>query len=81
MRLARKSYMSPHNMGHVWKRNDYDRGIDIFGFSEGDHHNGPVCVNCGYGFCHHCEDKPSHVCPNAKAKAKKPVSRTRRTGA
>ena len=58
--------------GHVWKTNDYDRGIDIFGYDCGDH-NGPVCVNCGYGFCHHCRELPESWCPKAKKpkKAKK----------
>lgn len=67
-------YQSPNNRGHVWKRNDYDRSIDIFGKSAG-HHNGPVCVNCGYGFCHHCQTGPDHDCPKAKRKPKKKAKR------
>lgn len=40
---------------HVWAENDYDGNVDVFGLEFG-HHNGPRCVNCGYSFCHHCED-------------------------
>lgn len=52
--------------GHVWKTRDDvgSEGIDIFGYEIGNH-NGPICVNCGYGFCHHCEEIPDHDCPYA----------------
>lgn len=63
MSLARVTYKYPNNRGHIWKRS---RGaIDVFAY-EGGYHNGPECVNCGYGFCHHCKDGPDHDCPNAK---------------
>lgn len=46
---------------HLWKTydgqgtvNKNDPNIDICAYSSGDVHNGPVCINCGYGFCHHC---------------------------
>jgi len=57
--------------GHVWKKNDYDGGVDIFGFEIG-RHNGPVCVVCGYGFCHHCQDVPSIDCPSEPGEGTKP---------
>lgn len=64
-------YSAPKNRrGHVWKKEE-DGDIDIFGMSAG-HHNGPVCVKCGYGFCHHCHELPQMDCPKAtKRKAKK----------
>lgn len=46
--------------GHVWQK-DEDGDIDIFGH-ESDPHNGPVCVRCGYGFCHHCHELPEVDC-------------------
>ena len=49
--------------GHIWKTNDYDGSVDIFGFEAGKYHNGPICTVCGYGFCHHCQDLPSIECP------------------
>ena len=49
--------------GHVWKQNGPDGVIDIFGFESGSC-NGPICVNCGYGFCHHCQEEPTVDCPN-----------------
>jgi hypothetical protein len=53
-------------MGHVWRRNDYNEEVDVFGYEEGEYHNGPVCVRCGYGFCHHCGDRPCTPCPGEK---------------
>lgn len=47
--------------GHVWKLTESGE-IDIFGYNPSDPHNGPVCVNCGYGFCHHCHDLPLAKC-------------------
>lgn len=47
--------------GHVWKTNDYDKNTNIFGYEAGNH-NGPECVKCGYGFCHHCHELPSEPC-------------------
>jgi len=38
---------------HDWRREDGE--IDIFAFNPHDPHNGPSCVRCGEGFCHHCE--------------------------
>lgn len=51
--------------GHRWKRED-DGAIDIFGVEWG-HHNGPICVNCGYGFCHHCQELPGISCTVVEA--------------
>lgn len=49
---------------HDWQR-DEDDDIDIFAFNPHDPHNGPVCVRCGEGFCHHCEpDCYRYVCPS-----------------
>ena len=48
---------------HFWKIDDYDGGIDEFGF-ETDYHNGPRCKICGQGFCHHCEPECyDYECP------------------
>lgn len=41
------------NHGHVWKIDEYG-DVDLFAYYLGDYHNGPLCVNCGFGFCHHC---------------------------
>jgi len=48
--------------GHRWET-DEDGDIDIFAYNPEDPHNGPRCVKCGYGFCHHCEDGPNEECP------------------
>ena len=40
--------------GHGFAKNDYNDLIDIFGYESG-YHNGPVCVFCHMGFCHHCD--------------------------
>lgn len=49
--------------GHEWKKDS--RGIvDIFAFHPAIYHNGPLCVKCGYGFCHHCQQLPSKECPH-----------------
>ena len=54
------------NHGHVWmtrKESDpdlydgdteYDNQIDTFAYTPSEYCNGPVCKNCGYGFCQHC---------------------------
>ena len=53
--------------GHVWKKNEYDDNVDIFGYTYGEYCNGPVCIVCGYGFCHHCEDDiPQQDCTGNK---------------
>lgn len=49
--------------GHIWKI-DQDGSIDIFGVEYGNH-NGPICVNCEYSFCHHCEIGPKVDCSKA----------------
>ncbi len=51
--------------GHIWKTDD-DGAVDIFGYEYGTH-NGPVCVVCGYGFCHHCKELPSEDCTGVKS--------------
>jgi len=50
-----------NNRGHRWKYDD--EYLDILGYYPGDPHNGPICVACGYGFCHHCLDGPEIDCP------------------
>lgn len=41
---------------HEWVK---DNGrVDIFAYEVGEYHNGPKCIKCDYGFCHHCNDKP-----------------------
>ena len=47
--------------GHVWKR-DEDGTIDIFAYNPSEYCNGPQCVKCGYGFCHHCHVGPQVSC-------------------
>ena len=47
--------------GHEWER-DETGDVEIFAYSSGNYHNGPRCVKCGYGFCHHCHDEPQQEC-------------------
>lgn len=47
--------------GHVWQ--EFDGEIDVFAYEDGSYHNGPRCIKCGYGFCHHCQPGPDHDCP------------------
>jgi len=52
-----------NSRGHVWKKTEWDHEeTDVFAFCEGDMHNGPRCVKCNYGFCHHCEVLPVMDC-------------------
>ena len=46
--------------GHVWQTTEY--GVDIFAYSPSEYCNGPRCIHCGYGFCHHCIDEPATRC-------------------
>lgn len=55
--------------GHKWATcGDYfddgeeDNEVYMFGYTSGEYCNGPKCVKCGYGFCHHCQEKPSIDC-------------------
>jgi len=56
-----KAYVT-ETKGHEWKI-DEDGEIDIFAYNPHDPHNGPECVKCGYGFCHHCQELPDDNCP------------------
>lgn len=58
---------TPH--GHEWER-DETGDIEIFAYTNGDRCNGPKCVKCGYGFCHHCKDMPEHDCSAAEQEGK-----------
>lgn len=59
-----------NDRGHVWKKYGDDAAtVDIFAFSPADPHNGPACVVCGYGYCHHCEMGPDEDCPGPKVSA------------
>jgi len=54
--------------GHFWKRDDIIYpdgyvGADIFAYEGGQYCNGPKCETCGYGFCHHCRERPEGNCP------------------
>ena len=52
------------NRGHVWET--WDNGeVNIMAWNPADPHNGPRCVKCGYGYCHHCQDGPDEDCPAA----------------
>jgi hypothetical protein len=58
-----------YNRGHVWDTyTDGSSDVDMFAYNAGDKHNGPVCVNCGYAYCHHCEDGPQKSCRAVKVK-------------
>lgn len=68
-KLYYKAFMEKvrESHGHEWETH-YDsdpdiydndeRGnqINIFAYSSG-YHNGPQCKNCGFSFCHHCENE------------------------
>lgn len=54
--------MATDQMGHEWER-DQDGEIDFMAYdADPEPHNGPRCVRCGYGFCHHCQSGPSEPC-------------------
>lgn len=55
--------------GHVWQKNEYDDKVDIMAMCY-DFHNGPKCINCGYDFCHHCQDGPTIICTGGDGDAK-----------
>ena len=61
---------APNNRGHVWKTED-DGEVDIFG-NGADFHNGPLCIRCGYEFCHHCQELPSEDCSAPNGSEKQP---------
>ena len=51
--------------GHTWMLNPYEddpKPVYTFAFNEGEYHNGPLCVTCGYGFCEHCHAGPEEDC-------------------
>ena len=50
------------NKGHVWMTHDDDDTVDIFAYTPSEYCNGPRCIHCGYGFCHHCHDEPQIEC-------------------
>lgn len=52
--------MADKDRGHVWKT-DEDGDVDTFAMSY-EFHNGPVCVRCGYSYCHHCDHGPKEDC-------------------
>lgn len=58
---AYTEYHNKNAKGHVWKLDDYNEEVDIFAFDAGNH-NGPMCIKCGYGFCHHCHPVPEEEC-------------------
>lgn len=33
----------------------FDSGVDYFAYEAGQYCNGPICADCGLGFCHHCK--------------------------
>lgn len=51
--------------GHTFR--EVYGSIDIFAFTGGgDHCNGPQCLDCGKGQCHHCDDSIyDEKCPRA----------------
>lgn len=50
-----------NNRGHIWELNK-EGTVAIFAYNPYDPHNGPKCVVCGYGFCHHCQELPDIDC-------------------
>jgi hypothetical protein len=66
MSAARKRDYEFNTRGHVWKLTNYNDGqpeeIDVFAYNPSDPHNGPLCANCGYGFCHNCSHGPQQDC-------------------
>ena len=53
--------------GHKWAVIEGTDELDIMAYTDGVMCNGPRCVKCGYGFCHHCSKyKVSHPCPHAE---------------
>lgn len=44
------------NSGHVWME-DEDGEIEEHA-NDGDWHNGPKCIVCGYDLCWHCNPEP-----------------------
>ena len=54
----------PVKRGHTWER-EYEE-VAIFAYEAGDYHNGPRCINCGYGFCHHCQEGPTESCTSTE---------------
>lgn len=55
-----KDYIT-NTKGHEWKLDEDDGEVDIFALDY-DIHNGPMCINCGYSFCHHCDKEPLEYC-------------------
>lgn len=45
---------------HDWLKNE-DGSVDIFAM-DADTHNGPRCIRCNYGYCHHCQTRPTQPC-------------------
>lgn len=65
--LRSDSTYAENPRGHVWQRLE-DGSIDTCAFEAEDEdrgHNGPVCVNCGYSFCEHCQAGPDNDCRGA----------------
>ena len=56
--------LEPNKRGHVWETYVDSKEVDLFSYMRGEYHNGPRCIVCGYGFCHHCKgDIPGVSCP------------------
>jgi hypothetical protein len=66
--------------GHVWKTYEGTDDVDIFGFNPYDPHNGPICVRCGYGYCHHCQRGPDEDCPGERVSDSEPDQTTDLSG-
>lgn len=61
MREHQRAY-EVNTFGHEWVKNDDDGSINIFAFNPSRFCNGPLCIKCGYGFCHHCQKLPTIKC-------------------
>ena len=60
-RTADDTEINATRNGHIWQTKD--NHVYLFAYERGEYHNGPRCVNCNYGYCHHCHnDVPPEAC-------------------
>lgn len=50
--------------GHVWQKFEDTDEPDRMATTNGEYHNGPRCIVCGYSFCEHCVSEVP-PCPGA----------------
>ena len=69
--LVNRDYIENAN-GHVWKK-DEDGNVDSLAMDV-EFHNGPVCVNCGYSFCEHCDSHELKPCSGNSKNYRRPAT-------